>query len=294
MSELDAPAALLDKIAGHLGVADEPAPEAQPETTEEAAPSDGLTDFEWEGHQFRVPESLTKAVMLNKDYTQKTQELSRSREAIEQLQAMNEARQSEIAFVSSIANEQQELGIIDQYLKQIQSIDWSKLSSEQMMRQKIELDQIRDRRVALADSINGKRSKFASDLQARIKDLRGKSKEQASKSIEGFTEETDQTIRNYAKSEGLSEREIDNLLLDPRAYRLFWKAKQFDDIKANAARGGKQAPSGVVRPGVAGERMPAETAQKLNFAKAMKSAKSSQQKANLIEDRLQRVFTRGK
>jgi hypothetical protein len=303
-----APAAMLERISASLGnqgidlggasqsseVADTPGTE----TGEQTSVSDGLADFEWDGWKIQGPadkiESLKKGTLRNEDYTKKTQEVSESKKALEQLQAVTQAQQAEMAFQQSVAPEHQELGLIDQYLKQIGGIDWSKLSSDQMIRQKIELDQIRDRRQAVAQSINDKRAQFAQQLQTRLQELRGKSREQVSKSIDNFSEDTERTIRDYAKSEGLTEREIDNMLLDPRAFRLAWKASQYDKVRADA-KGGKQTSDadGVIRPGVAGERMSRDAAQKLNFGKAMKAAKTSQQKATVIEDRLARSIFKG-
>lgn len=296
---------MLDRISaslGNMGIdTGEPSPSSEvadtpgTETGEQTSVSDGLADFEWEGAQLRLPKSaaevLEKAANLDKGFTQKMQEVSDHRKALEQLQAVTQAQQAEIAFTNSIATEQQDLNLIDQYLKQFAATDFSKVPAEQGMRQMFEVAQIRDRRAALVQTINEKRAQFSNALQTRLQELRGKSREQVSKSIDNFSEDTERTIRDYAKSEGLTEREIDNMLLDPRAFRLAWKASQFDKVRADA-KGGKQTPDadGVLRPGVAGERMSRETAQKLNFGKAMKAAKTSQQKAVVIEDRLGRVF----
>jgi hypothetical protein len=319
MSDFNASPEQLSKVAAVFGLStneekytpptsievDADAPDGQEVATEgepeAVAANDGFADFEWDGFKTQLPanvaDSLKKAVLRNEDYTRKTQGLSEAQKKLEHVQALAEQHATEIAFAHSISAEQQELTQLDQALKQVSSIDWAKLSTDEMLRSKIAVDGWRDRRAQLAESINGKRSQFVQQLQARISELRGKSKEQASKSIDGFSEDTDRTIREYAKSEGLTERETDNLLLDPRAYRLFWKASQFDSIKAKAAKGtNPDATSGVLRPGVAGERMSKETASKLNFSKAMKSAreKGSQHTANLIEDRLARSIFKGK
>jgi hypothetical protein len=305
MDDVQAPADMLDRISASLGKQGlnlgEPSPASEvtdnsvTETGDESTASDGFADFEWEGWKIQGPadkiESLKKGTLRNEDYTKKTQEISQSRQQLEQAQALTQAQQAEMAFAQSVSTEQQEISLIDQYLKQVQGLDWSKLSSDQMIRQKIELDQWRDRRATLAQTVNDKRAQFAQQIQARLQELRGKSKEQASKSIENFGEDTERTIRDYAKSEGLTEREIDNMFLDPRAVRLAWKASQFDKVRADAKSGKQPAPANdVLRPGTAGERMPQEVAQKLNFSKAMKKAPNSQAKAGLIEDRLAKVF----
>lgn len=307
--------AMIDRVAGAFGfqpdeaetstnrpVQDDEAgeqviDETTEESTEQTSQDDGLFDLEWEGRSYKLPNEFKEPLMRVKDYTHKTQELAEQRRAIEQVKSIAETQGFEIQFRDSIAAEQQDLGIIDAYLKQVAGIDWAAMTTEQMMRQKIEIDGVKERRASLLESINGKRGKFNSDMQARINELRGKAREIASKSIQGFGEDTEKTMREYAKSEGLSDVEIDNVLLDPRSFKMVWKAAQFDKIKAGTARAGEQAKNaanGALRPGVAGQRMPTETAQKLNFGKAMSKATTSSQKAQLIEGKLAGMFSKGK
>lgn len=304
-------AALVDRVAGAFGFPGANADEGEAQTgeqqtaeTNDAAAGepteeqgDGLVELEWDNAKYRVPAPIKEAVMRNDDYTRKTQELAEKRRTVEQAHEINESHQFEAAFARSIADESREIGMIDAYLKEASKMDLTNTPTDQLLRQKIEIDAIKERRSALHESINGKRNKFTQDMQARIKDLRGKAKEIASKSIKGFGEETEKTIREYAKSEGLTDREIDNAMVDPRFVKSMWKASQFDKIQADTAKAGEQATradKGALRPGVAGRQMPKETANKLNFAKAMKNATTSGQKAQLIEGHLGGIFSKGR
>jgi hypothetical protein len=302
MSDFDASPEVLGKIAASLGLSEAAPPQEVAdapvsETGEQPTDGDGLADFEWDGWKIQGPpekvESLKKSTLLHKDYTQKTQEIAETRKAIDHQKALAEAHQSELIFVQSIADEQRELAQLDRELKGVKNVDISNLSQDQLIRASFEIAKARERRTELAESINNKRAQFANSLQARVSELRAQSKEQAFKSLPNFTEETYRTTREYAKSQGLSEREVDNLFLDTRAIVLSEKARRWDELGTQAAKGGKQAsdsPDGVLRPGVAGERMPKETTQKLNFRKALKSAKTSHDKANVIEGRLAGLF----
>jgi hypothetical protein len=241
-----------------------------------------------------VPKGLKEAVMRTDDYTRKTQEVAEQRRSLDQMRELAQTRQLEAAFSDSISDERREISVIDAYLAQVSKLDWAQMSAEQMLRQRLEMDQIRDRKATLEKSVGEKRSKFTGDMQAKIQELRGKSKELASKSIPGFSEETEKGMRDYAKSEGLTEAEIDNVLLDPRSYKVIWKAMQFDKVKAGTQKVAA-ATERVLRPGAAGERMPAATAEKLNFQKAMKAAgNNSNAKARVIEQRLMGVFAKSK
>ena len=278
------------RIANALGLPSEsePVQQDEPQLTD-----DGFAEIDWEGTKIKVPPALRDAFMKNEDYTRKTQELAESRKAIDHVQELSKQRQMDMAFTDSIAAEQKEIAVIDAYLQQAKAMDWSQMSTEQILRARVELDNVKDRREQLVKDIDGKRSKFMDEVNARIKELRGKSRELASKSIPEFSEEAEKAVRAFALAEGLTETEVDNVLLDPRSYKILWKASQFDKVKASTGKITQQV-SKTLKPGVASERMPAEVRQKLDYGKAMKGAKTSGEKANVIEQRLVGLFSRGR
>ena len=129
-------------------------------------------------------------------------------------------------------------------------------------------------------------------MKARISELRTKAKELASKSISGFSEEAEKSMRSYASSVGLTEAEIDNVLLDPRSFRVIHDAMQYQKV-ASAAKPATAKPS-VLKPGPASERMPPDVVSKLNFNKALAKARTNQEKSKLIEEQLAERFARRK
>ena len=303
MSEEAAPAALMERLASHFtGLPAGAAPDQgraeevteTGEVVETEVVDDGFDVLDWEGQSLRIPKTLKEAAMRHEDYTRKTQEVGEQRKSLEQVQSIAELQRHENNFMRSVEPERQELYMIDQYLKQFSTLNWSQMSTEEIMRHRIEMDTAKDRRTAVADSINGKQRKFMDELQSKLGQLRGKSRELASKSIQGYSEETEKTIREFAKSEGLADREIDNVLLDPRSVKILWKASQFDKIKAGTAKAGETAER-VLRPGTAARTMPKEVVDKLNLGKKLAAAKGkgSQAVANVIEDKLARGLFKG-
>lgn len=283
------------KIASKFGFPAQNTEEVSQDTevTESTQGSDtGLADLEWEGLTFKAPAKVKEALMRTEDYTRKTQELAEQRRAVEHVRELAQQNQLDKMFSDSIQNEQQEISVIDAYLQQATKLDWSQMNTDQMLRTKVEIDSIKERRAALKESMDSKRAKFQEEVKAKIGELRSKSRELASKAINGFNEQTEQDMRKYAISEGLTEQEIDNVLLDPRSFKVIWKAMQFDKVKAGTGQAAESATKAekVLRPGSATERMPPEVANKLNFRKAMKGAKTSGEKANIIEDRLASIF----
>lgn len=280
---------ITDRIASKFGFPGTGQEQAEPATAQ-AVESD-LAELEWEGAKYQVPTKLKDAFMRNDDYTRKTQELAEQRKSLDHVRELSQQRALDSAFGESIAAEQQQISVIDAYLSQASKLDWSQMSTDQMLRHKVEIDNIKEQRALLKGAIDGKRDDFTKQVNARIVEMRGKSRELASKSIQGFSEQTESEMRKFAIAEGLAEPEVDNVLLDPRSYKIIWKAMQFDKVQSGTSR--VDTATKVLKPGAAGERMPAKTAANLNFNKAMKSATNSSQKARVIEERLSGIFAKG-
>jgi len=268
---------------------EEPPQEAQ---EGEAQPESDLAELEWDGQRVQVPKALKDAFMRNEDYTRKTQELAESRRAVEHIQQVAQQSQLDQAFQASVAPEQHRMALIDAYLSEAAKVDVSQMSMEQMFRHKVELDSVKEQRQALKESIAEKRSKFEAEIKSKIGELRKNAWDMAVKKIGKSGEEAQKAVSEYALSKGLSAAELENVLLDPRSAEILWEAAQYRAIKAGtqtAAERATKAPP-ALKPGAASERMPQNVADKLNFRKAIGKATTSAQKANVIEDRLARVF----
>ena len=274
-----------DRIASRFG-------ETPKEQPAEEAPAEDLFELDFGGEKYQLPAKLKESFMLQKDYTQKTQEIAEQRRAYEHTSELAKSAQLERAFHESIGAEQQELSVIDAYLQQMQKANWSEMSTDQVLKTKIELDNVKERKATLKESIADKRGKFDTEMKARISELRTKAKELASKSISGFSEEAEKSMRSYASSVGLTEAEIDNVLLDPRSFRVIHDAMQYQKV-ASAAKPALAKPS-VLKPGPASERMPQEVVDKFAYQKAIAKAKSKTEVNQLIEERLSKLYAKRK
>jgi hypothetical protein len=192
-----------------------------------------------------------------------------------------------------VTPEQQELSVIDAYLAQMSKANWSEMSTDQVLKTKIELDNIKERKASLKESIAEKKAKFDTDMKARISDLRSKAKEMASKSINGFSEEAEKSMRSYAASVGLTDGEIDNVLLDPRSFRVIYDAMQYQKVQTSAAKP-VTSKTGVLKPGPTTDRMPQNVIDKFNYQKAIAKAKTKTEVNSLIEERLAGMYARRK
>lgn len=278
----------MERLAARFG-GDEPVQEAPAEQV-----TDDLAEVEWEGAKYQVPAKIKDALMRQDDYTRKTQDLASARRETEAARELAIQRQLDVSFNESVAQESDQLKLIDTYLSQVQKVDWANMTTDQILRQKIEIDNLKEQRESIKNAIDGKRHQFNEGLNQKRAEMRAKSRELAAKSIRDFSEETEKDVIAWAKSEGLSDAEVDSVLMDPRSYKIMWKARQFDKVQAGTVKATETATKAarVLKPGGAGERMPQQVRDKLDFGKAMKGAKTSGDKARVIEARLGGIFER--
>lgn len=271
----------------------EPRVQEQVHDTPEA--SDDLAEVEFEGATYRLPPKLKDALLRNEDYTRKTQDLAEQRRSLEQARELTIQQQLDAAFGGQISSESQEISVIDAYLAQASKQDWGSMNTEQMIRTKMELDNVKERKAALEAAIGSKRSQFKTQFDAKLDELSKNARDIASKAIPNFSEQTEKEIREFAISEGFTEAEAKAVMRDARSIKALYKALQYEKVQkgTDKARESASKVDRVLKPGAAGERIPAGAAAKSHFDKAMREAPTSAAKANLIAQRLEDKFMKG-
>ena len=291
-----------DRIASAFGIQDdqpedpekydgrrEEVAEAEETAEEPAAPEPEEVEIEYDGETFRIPRKLEKGILQEKDYTQKTQALAEQRRQVEFAQKALEASRFEREFTESVATEQQQMQMLDAYLQQLKSVNVSDLPMEDGFRHWMQLQQVKEQRESLEKSITSKRAEYERKVQEHVKGLRVQARELLAKQIGDLNDETLAALSNHAKSLGYTDTDWDLIQADPRAATLLYKAMKYDQLQANKAQAVTKATTPVVKPG-SSNPMPQAVKDKLAFNKAMKSAKTSQEKARLIEQRLMGSF----
>ena len=287
------PQSMEDKIAERFGVTEDEPQETQEATEEtpEVEAESADVEIEYEGEKFKIPRQLEKAILQERDYTRKTQELAEQRRQVEHERKVANAVKMDRDFNESIATEVDQLRAIDGYMRHLEGIDVRTLPLDDQIAHLAEIARVPRQREAIQRSIEGKRAKFDQTMQEHLTTIRQSAKEALSKSIPGFSDEVLGTITSYSKTLGFSEQDIDAITTDPRSSSVLYKAMQYDKLQSNKAEAVKKATSAgpAIKPG-ASNPMPQSVKDKLGFQKAMKSAKTSQEKANLIQKRLEASF----
>lgn len=258
----------------------------QPETESEAAAPE-FVETEFNGKTYQVPPELKDALMAQSDYTRKTTEVAERVKAIEQQQLAYKAWEAERNFNAAVKDDIAQMQEIDFTIKQWKSVDVTGMNSEQLLLIGRQVDALKERREELSRGVNSKWNAHQQEQIALANEAQSKAQEAVAKSIKGWGPEAKAAMREYAMSEGYTAAEIDTLA-DPRMFKTIWKAQQYDKLQSQKIQGKVQvAPT--VKPG-SSNPMPQQVKAKLALNKQLNSAKTSGDKAKVIERELMNRF----
>ena len=168
-----------DRIGNIFGGAPQEQPEqqeqqqAEPEQQEAAAEDQGQPpetfELEYDGEKFLLPKKLEKAVLQERDYTQKAQAIADQRRLVELKEQQFRSRELHDKFNSEVANDVRQMQMIDAVLEQ--PVNWQSMSTDEAFRHKIQLDDLRQQKDKLTQTVTQKWQKFQQDKQAADAEL---------------------------------------------------------------------------------------------------------------------------
>lgn len=114
-------------------------------------------EVEFNGNTYRVPKEIAPALMMQADYTRKTQEVAEIRKAVE-AQRADIQREAEInqAMIDDIAQAR----AVEARLQALQRVNWNEVPVEDQQRLLIEQMQLRQAKEDLGQRINGRRTEI--------------------------------------------------------------------------------------------------------------------------------------
>lgn len=267
-----------DRIASIFGGGDEPAEtqEAASETEapEGEPPAEEFFELEIEGEKFQLPKKLEKGFMQEKDYTQKSQTLAEQRRAVELQHQQAHFTQLAEQFKTDTSQENQQLQALEWAISQ--PVDWNSLTTEQALRQKLQVDMWRDQKVQLEKSIDSKRQDWERKQHETYAKLVRDSLELVAKRIPGWGPELAKAVTEHALGEGFTDTELRKANTDPRLAVTLWKAQQFDALKAKATPTAQSIKAVKTTPT---NPMPQRVREDLNFRKVAQKANADQKYA---------------
>lgn len=274
---------------------DRPTPE-QAETRQEAAPEQEapaetvpeVFELEYEGEKFQLPKKLEKAVMQERDYTQKSQSLAEMRKDVERQFTQIKLAQQEAQIQQAVKAETDQIAMIDAVLDQFKSLKWQEMSTDDLVRKKLEMDQYRDMRTALEQQVTAKKAQLTQGLQAEVEKLKAEAKDTLKKRL-NWSDETETEVRTYVRELGITDAEYDGVF-DPRHKQILWEASQYRKLKANAQPVAQQVKAAKTQ---SSNPMPQQVKEKLAFRKALdKTGNDPIARRAVIEQQVANLFNR--
>lgn len=231
--------------------------QAEPEPVE-------MIEIEREGVKYSIPKSLEGEFMMQRDYTQKTQEVSALKKNLEGIgQAHQQASEAEQLAM-------RDLNAIDARLAEYRQVDWRGLDTNTAIAARAEIDQLKDQREEVLGYYRQANQQRLSAEQRATETLREERHAELARSIPGWNDEHAKALIADAKSAyGFSEDEIASdmdvraarVLQDALAYRKLQtktkaasKADTAEKTKpASKVRGGASRPPSLARVAASSE-----------------------------------------
>lgn len=218
-------------------VEDKATPDAEEATAEadsDAAPAepDDNEEVEWDGEVYAMPKKIKEALLRQKDYTQKTQEVAEQRKAVEERAEMLSQQEQLMAVALPKVVE---LKTIDDRLNQFKQLDWSALVESdpvQATKLNIAYQQLQQQRQEVVAEVGQMQNQHRELTEKQRQQALKAGMEQVKKAIPNFNAELARSIAETTKSYGFSQKEIDQLA-DPRFVLALHDAHQWRKLQAS-------------------------------------------------------------
>ena len=228
---------------------DQAAPDAEVEGNEEEAPQQPYEEIDWEGEKYQVPAKLKPALMMQADYTKKTQEISQIRTALE---AERFTLQSNMAFQQQVAPLLQQQQQLNSYKEQAKKIDWTALTTDQKIDLDRELRNIDNQLVEIDKNIGSKYQEHNQRFGTAVVQAVNATEKFMAQKVPGWNQSAGNQLHNYGLQLGIPKEKLTTgWFADPVATHVMWKAQQWDTLQAGkpgVTNRASNAPP-VIKPG---------------------------------------------
>jgi hypothetical protein len=183
-------------------------------------------EVEHDGRKYLVPKALKPLLLMQADYTRKTQEVAQQRQAVlAERQAMHQIGQAEFQAAANAQSAQSRVAQWDAYAQQMGGwAAWAR--QDPFAAQEANMDRAEHERVAQAhlgqlEQLRGQRQSVAQrETAQRIEQGR----QTLATEIPGWGDELRAKLIDYAVGQGFSRQELDDLEADPRVAKVLHAA----------------------------------------------------------------------
>jgi hypothetical protein len=267
--------------------------EAEPEEVKEEpkAEEPEFVEVEFDGDLYEVPPKLKDALMMQQDYTQKTQAVANDRKGLEVTMGQLEQTRLDFEFAQEASDTMNKIAQIDQGVEQYRAYlheQVEHLSHTDIEKIRIAIDQAQAERDKMVNELQQKQTDFQQAREQSHKELLEKGTDVLRGKIPSWGESHQKQMQEYALKSGFTEQEISSLI-DPRQVEVLWKAAQYDALQEGKKPAVLKAQA-AIKP-KSRNPMPKEVGDKLNLRKQLKSEKlTNKDKGEALGDHIARKF----
>lgn len=217
---------------------------------DESVSEEEAEEVEVNGKKYKVPKDLKPLMMMQADYTRKTQEVAEQRKELDAQKAyIEQAKQEADQYTKTIRQNLQgyaQLHNIDQALQKYANVDWNAYEQQDLFAAQQafrEYQLLKDQRQQLAGNLarmeHELRAKQEQEQKRQAEEQRIAREKAAAETlkvlqrdIKGWNEKLAGEVANFAFSQGYTREELIEATVDPRAFKLLHKAYQYDKLMA--------------------------------------------------------------
>ncbi len=223
--------------------------ELDADSSEEEQTEEELEEIEREGKKYRIPKALAPELMMQADYTRKTQEVAATRAELE-ARATAVAQQAET--VAALREDYGKLHGLKAQVEAYSKVDWTALGAEDPSNAQahwMQYQQLRDAyQIAEQDVSKKEQARLQEQQQSAAKALE-ETERVLSRDIPGWGPELVKELVGTAAQAGVSVQELQSLT-DPRLWKLLHKAHLHDLNEAKQKKAQTIQKQAAVTPAV--------------------------------------------
>lgn len=211
------------------------------ETETDTDSDEEFEEVERAGKTYRIPAALKGELMMNADYTKKTQEVAETRRELEARQA---ALVEQAGRVKALTEDHKRLAILDDYLERQSRVDWSQLFENEPLdapRKHAEYMHWQQQRGALVGKVEAAERETAERSAAERAKRVQEGEAVLRRDIKGWSPELAQKIGQFAINQGIEPAFL-HTLDNPAFVKVLHRAYIGDQL-ARKAQGTTKTPA---------------------------------------------------
>ncbi len=223
-------------------------------------PEDDLEEFDWNGKKVKGPKGLKDGLMMQADYTRKTQEISNTRKELEERAARLD---QQFSASEEYLDARADLRTVAKELERFEAFDWSAYQQARLT-DPLQADEawnyaqhLRAQKAQLEGVVQQHESSRTASVQQEIAKRMQETHEHVKANLKGWTPDTDKQVIDFALSKGVTREQMQNLM-NPLVYEMLYLARIGHEALAKPApTAKKQAAPTQPSKAVGGRSTPA-------------------------------------